>query len=118
LASKRLGSQLSRGRKGRDRDEGTWTEQRLRARVGALNVLDAKTHNFTGAWKAGFTGCGVTVPAAWTKSGHVFLGSHPDDYLVKLFGERVAFLVTDPNTAGVYDTVYVDLSDDYDFSDE
>ena len=29
-----------------------------------------------------------------------------------------AFLVTDPNTAGVYDTVYVDLDDDYDFSDE
>ena len=27
-------------------------------------------------------------------------------------------LVTDPHTAGVYDTVYVDLDDDYDFSDE
>ena len=27
-------------------------------------------------------------------------------------------LVTDPNTAGEYDTVYVDLNDDYDFSDE
>ncbi len=190
-----------------------------------LNVLDAKTHNFTGAWKAGFTGSGVTAsvldggtdwghpdligtwqtwndtdaddpgwvgwpkafdpydtlvmllapsfidqgltwytkttaatcpappphskkakcevtfatktgpsrniaappgtkthtysfPAAWTKSGHVLLGSHPDDYLLQLYGERPAFLVTDPNTAGVYDTVYVDLSDDYDFSDE
>ena len=34
------------------------------------------------------------------------------------FGERPAFLVTDPNTAGVYDTIYVDLNDDYDFSDE
>ena len=35
-----------------------------------------------------------------------------------LYGERPAFLVTDPNVAGVYDTVYVDLDDDHDFSDE
>ena len=27
-------------------------------------------------------------------------------------------MVVDPNTAGVYDTIYVDLNDDYDFSDE
>ena len=54
----------------------------------------------------------------WTKSGTVRLGSHPDDYLLALYGERPAFLVADPNTAGVYDTVYVDLDDDYDFSDE
>ena len=27
-------------------------------------------------------------------------------------------MVTDPTTAGVYDTIYVDLDDDYDFSDE
>ena len=26
-----------------------------------MNVLDAKTHNFTGAWKAGYTGTGVTA---------------------------------------------------------
>ena len=57
-------------------------------------------------------------PAAWTKSGSVRVGSHPDDYLLGQYGERVAFLVTDPNAAGVYDTVYVDLDDDYDFSDE
>jgi Subtilase family len=59
-----------------------------------------------------------TFPAAWSKSGTVRLGSHPDDYLLSMFGERPAFLVTDPNTAGVYDTVYVDLNDDHDFSDE
>lgn len=59
-----------------------------------------------------------TFPAAWSKSGKVRLGSHPDDHLLALFGERPAFLVTDPNTAGVYDTVYVDLDDDHDFSDE
>ena len=57
-------------------------------------------------------------PAGVSKSGNVRLGSHPDDYLLALFGERAAFLVTDPNTAGVYDTVYVDLDNDHDFSDE
>ncbi len=46
------------------------------------------------------------------------LGSHPDDYALDFFGERPAFLVTDPNTAGVYDTIYVDLTDNFDFSDE
>ena len=46
------------------------------------------------------------------------LGSHPDDHLLQLYGERPAFLVTDPHTAGVYDTVYVDLDDDYSFADE
>ena len=54
-----------------------------------------------------------TFPASWTKSGTVKLGSHPDEYLLQLYGERPAVLVTDPNTAGAYDTVYVDLSDDY-----
>ncbi len=59
-----------------------------------------------------------TFPAGWTKSGTVRLGSHPDDYLLALFEERPAFLVADPNTAGTYDTVYVDLDGDLDFSDE
>ncbi len=184
------------------------------------NLLDAKTHNFTGAWNAGFTGQGVTVgvldggtdwghpdllntwqtwtgqtgakagwngwpkafdpfgtlqwlsdpsqvdqglswytkttaatcvksgatcsvdfatktgpsrnfnlpagtkqhtysfPANWSKSGKVMLGSHPDDYMLELYGERPGFLLTDPHTAGVYDTAYVDLDDDFSFADE
>jgi hypothetical protein len=57
-------------------------------------------------------------PAGVTKSGHVMLGSHPDDYLLSLFGERPGFLVTDAHTAGVYDTVYVDLDNDHKFGDE
>jgi len=57
-------------------------------------------------------------PAGFSKSGNVRLGSHPDDYLLGLFGERVAFLVTDATTAGVYDTVYVDLDHDLKFDDE
>jgi hypothetical protein len=57
-------------------------------------------------------------PKRWTKSGTVRLGSHPDDHLLALFGERPAFLVVDSTTAGVYDQVYVDLDGDYRFDDE
>ncbi|GIV84238.1 MAG: hypothetical protein KatS3mg052_1245 [Candidatus Roseilinea sp.] len=54
-----------------------------------------------------------------TKSGVVRVGTHPDNDLRDfVWGEKVAVLLTDPNTAGVYDTVYVDLDDDYDFRDE
>jgi len=67
---------------------------------------------------AGTAAHDYTFPSAWTRSGTVHLGSHPDDFALALFGERPAFLVTDPNQAGVYDTVYVDLNDDHDFSDE
>ncbi len=59
-----------------------------------------------------------TLPASWSKSGTVKLTSHPDEYLLELYGERPAVLVTDPNTAGQYDTVYVDLNDDFEFTDE
>ena len=51
--------------------------------------------------------------AGKSKSGNVRLGSHPDDHLLQLFGERPAFLVTDSTTAGVYDTIYVDVDNDY-----
>ena len=57
-------------------------------------------------------------PAGFSKSGNVRMGNHPDDYLLALYGERVAYLVTDATTAGVFDTVYVDLDHDFDFSDE
>jgi len=67
---------------------------------------------------AGTAAHDYTFPSAWTRSGTVRLGSHPDDFALALFGERPAFLVTDPNRAGVYDTVYVDLNDDHDFADE
>ncbi|HKQ02411.1 MAG TPA: hypothetical protein VJ735_18990, partial [Actinomycetes bacterium] len=67
---------------------------------------------------AGTAAHDYTFPSAWTKSGNVRLGSHPDDYALALFEERPAFLVTDPNQAGVYDTVYVDLNDDHNFGDE
>lgn len=52
-------------------------------------------------------------------SGEYHIGSHPDDSLnLYWYGERVAVLVVDEHVAGVYDTVYVDLDNDYDFTDE
>jgi Subtilase family len=67
---------------------------------------------------AGFNSHTYRFPARVTKSGNVRLGSHPDDHLLSLFGERPAFLVSDSTTAGVYDTVYVDLDNDHRFDDE
>ena len=51
-----------------------------------------------------------------SKSGVYHFGSHPDTTLEAFFDERAAVLVVDEHTAGVYDTVYVDLDDDYDFT--
>ncbi|HIC88368.1 MAG TPA: DNRLRE domain-containing protein [Anaerolineae bacterium] len=52
-------------------------------------------------------------------SGEYHIGSHPDKALQAYwYDERVAVLVVDEHEAGVYDTVYVDLDDDYDFTDE
>ncbi|MEW5871059.1 MAG: S8 family serine peptidase [Chloroflexota bacterium] len=60
-----------------------------------------------------------TIASTMSKSGAVHVGTHHDTSLRDyVWGERVAILVTDPNTAGVYDTVYVDLDNDYDFRDE
>jgi hypothetical protein len=53
-----------------------------------------------------------------SRSGVYHIGSFPDDNLAALYGEAVAVLVVDENRAGVYDTVYVDLDNDYDFTDE
>jgi len=51
-------------------------------------------------------------------SGFYKLGSFPEENLTSLYGHRVAVLVVDENASGVYDTVYVDLDNDKDFSDE
>ncbi len=55
-------------------------------------------------------------------SGVYHFGSHPDHNLIDLYGERPAVLVVDEgrygHAGGVYDTVYVDLDNDYDFRDE
>jgi hypothetical protein len=65
-------------------------------------------------------------------SGEYHYGSHPDKALAAVAdilggsfgdgtavsGERAAILVVDENEAGVYDTVYVDVNFNYDFSDD
>ncbi|MGQ9599176.1 MAG: choice-of-anchor J domain-containing protein [Anaerolineae bacterium] len=59
------------------------------------------------------------ISDSMSKSGVVHVGTHVDESLRDyVWGEKVAVLVADPNVAGVYDTVYVDLDDDYDFRDE
>jgi hypothetical protein len=58
-----------------------------------------------------------TIPAT-SASGFYKLGSHPDRNLNNLYGHRVAVLVVDEDEPGLYDTVYVDLDNDKDFSDE
>jgi predicted heme/steroid binding protein len=56
------------------------------------------------------------IPSA---SGVYHLGLHPDSSLPAFYyGENVAVLVTDSTTPGVYDTVYVDLDDNYAFGDD
>lgn len=65
-------------------------------------------------------------------SGTYHYGSHPDNTLAAnaailsgafgsgsaVAGERAAILVVDENTPGVYDTVYVDINYNFDFSDD
>ncbi len=81
--------------------------------------------NGDGTLSASFAPIGSTAPGghiytfkATSKSGVYHFGSHPDSTLEYLLDERVAVLVVDENTAGVYDTVYVDLDGDYDFTSE
>jgi hypothetical protein len=67
---------------------------------------------------------GQTITNTYTltptsKSGVYHLGLHPDPALLYWwYGEKPAVLVVDENTAGVYDTVYVDLNDNHDFTDD
>ena len=84
------------------------------------------TTNADGTLSAAFAPIGSTNPAghvykfpAASKSGVYHFGSHPDTVLQKYyFDERAAILVVDEHTAGVYDTVYVDIDDDYDFTND
>lgn len=81
------------------------------------------TANTDGTFTATFAPVHSTDPAGHayklpgtSKSGVYHLGSHPDTSLELFFDERAAVLVVDEAVAGVYDTVYVDLDADYDFT--
>ena len=68
-----------------------------------------------------------TLPAT-SQSGVYHIGSHPDKTLADAVNgdwngeydneEHVAVLVVDENAAGVYDTVYVDMNGNFDFTDD
>ncbi len=68
--------------------------------------------------------CDYVVPPS--RSGEVRFGHHPDSWLAGLGarpaegvqGEWTGVLITDPEVAGRYDTVFVDLDGDHDFTDE
>jgi|GEM_PF-7073543 len=51
-------------------------------------------------------------------SGIAHIGYHVDPYLSQIYFAPVTVLVLDTTTSGYYDTVYVDLDNDYDFTDE
>ena len=53
-----------------------------------------------------------------SKSNLYRVGSFPEKNLLALYGERPAVIAVDTMVAGVYDTVYVDLDGNYDFTDE
>lgn len=58
-----------------------------------------------------------TIPLT-SQSEDYKLGSLNEKNLQSTYGERVAILVVDEGEEGVYDTVYVDLDGDFDFTDE
>jgi len=70
----------------------------------------------------GTVACDYVVPES--ASGEVRFGHHPDAYLRQMSSDRAApvewagVLIVDAETSGVYDTVYVDLDNDRDFTDE
>ena len=80
--------------------------------------------NGDGTLSASFAPIGSIEPGnlytfrATSKSGVYHFGSHPDTVYQAVYGERAAVLVVDECRAGVYDTVYVDLDGDYDFTAE
>ncbi|MCX6030198.1 MAG: DNRLRE domain-containing protein [Chloroflexi bacterium] len=96
------------------------------ADTSATRAGAALTTNADATLGATFAPIGSTDPAghvykfaATSKSGVYHFGSHPDTVLQKYyFDERAAILVVDEHTAGVYDTVYVDIDDDYDFTND
>ena len=57
-------------------------------------------------------------PHIVSASGIYHLGVARDDTLTGLYGEKVGILLVDSTTPFIYDTVYVDLNFDFDFTDD
>jgi len=80
---------------------------------------DTSTELFrpVGSYYIYFKGVPYKVPLT-SKSGRYHIGYHPDDNLLEFYEERAAVLVVDERVKEIYDTVYVDLDNDQDFTDE
>jgi len=79
----------------------------------------ATANPVTGNLSLPFNGHVYNVAGIPSASGIYHLGLHPDNSLrVFYYGEFVAMLVTDSTIPGVYDTVYVDLDDNYQFGND
>ncbi|UCE37531.1 MAG: PKD domain-containing protein [Thermoplasmata archaeon] len=61
---------------------------------------------------------GYNVTGIISQSGIYRLGKHPDTRLRNIYGDYPGVLVVDENSPDVYDTVYVDLDSDMNFTDE
>lgn len=61
---------------------------------------------------------GYDVSGIPSISGSYRIGEHPDGNLQSRVGDDVPILLTDSTTAGVYDSVYVDMDGDDSFADE
>lgn len=53
-----------------------------------------------------------------SQSGIYHIGYHTDQNLMAIWGTMIGVLVVDASAPGVYDTVYVDVYQDFSFSDE
>jgi len=79
----------------------------------------ATANPVTGNLSLPFNGHVYNVAGIPSASGIYHLGLHPDNTLRSFYyGEFVAMLVTDSTIPGVYDTVYVDLDDNYQFGND
>ncbi|OPX77974.1 MAG: Pyrolysin precursor [Methanosaeta sp. PtaB.Bin039] len=73
-----------------------------RSQYANTSSLDTKGYHVTGT----------------SKSGIYHIGDHPDGHLAQFYGSPVKVLLVDEKTSGVYDTVYVDLNNNFDFRDD
>jgi len=88
-----------------------------------LNYLFSGGVGFPGTdtWYADTSSTDTTgyIVTGTSQSGVYHIGLHPDDALrAWWYGNYVAVLVVDEHMAGVYDTVYVDLNNNMDFTDD
>lgn len=81
----------------------------------AWQETGAASEEFIDTSSTDTTGCKVT---GTSKSGVYHIGVHPERRLKSFWGKDVKVLVVDEKKSGVYDTVYMDLNCDRDFTND